>query len=885
MGNYSAFLLTYILGGLTLIPLVIGLLVLYAFLTFPHYPPEVYRTPTTDSITDHSDDGTNIRSGTAAVAKQSQHAYETDVAEGYFAVCREYVPRGINGKPPERITPAGEIIAEESPSVYQTMYRSIFDRKQTPTMEATKTGGKTPRKARNVFYVVLRHSHLMLYDDSEQVEVRHVISLAHHDVSVHGEENPIPEGELWIKRNAICLTRKDDVEDVTMTSKPFYLFSENCSDKEDFYFALLQNQERASDDTSRPPHPRRFDIKDIISLVQRLHASEEQLQTRWINALIGRVFLAVYKTREMEEYIRSKITKKITRVKKPAFLSSVIIQSMDFGEAAPYITNPRLKDLTVHGDCCVEADVRYDGNFKLEIAATARIELGTRFKAREVNLVLAIVVKKLEGHMLLRLKPPPSNRVWISFESMPHIEMSIEPVVSSRQIKYSFILRAIESRIREVFAETLVQPNSDDIPFFNTFHHRFRGGIWADDTQKNHYVKQRTSVASHEVKDYIKTDLKHESSPLQNAQRNTDEKLIGMPILSDSPSPQPHSRQKPVSTYSPQETTDLGALSAIVRKTEAPKAIRSRSFASAANPIVSMENANVDAIKDEDRTQRKKDATKSMIELSSRSPPSSPVDAPSGSINAHQASLQESSHVISSSSTSSSSIELSSSHTTKMRRDESVLPPSSAGVIPDRQNKKEHQTMMRATNRVLDPLEKRPIFPTIGVAATAAKKWGWSALNRNPVSMKNGDLGRSKDRVGTPEHPIGRGHPLPPPGQPLPRPDNRKSNSINVLKPNSMVSPMVLHYRLDETKARKPQLPPRPAQEPLDNSDSLNGGGDESDISVAEALSKSESTSSLDDGFGEFFDNVEPDEDEESNMDEEHIVGSQIVCTPESTGC
>src|SRR3954469_20039720 len=42
-----------------------------------------------------------------------------------------------------------------------------------------------------------RHGHLMLYDDAEQLEVRHVISLGHHVVSIYGgEDENIPEGEL-----------------------------------------------------------------------------------------------------------------------------------------------------------------------------------------------------------------------------------------------------------------------------------------------------------------------------------------------------------------------------------------------------------------------------------------------------------------------------------------------------------------------------------------------------------------------------------------------------------------------------------------------------------------------------------------------------------------
>lgn len=82
-------------------------------------------------------------------------AHEADVFAGYFAVCREYVPGGVNGKPPERTTPAGAVVAMESPSIYQSMYSNIFNRNKamSPSLDAPNTKTK---KARNVFYVVLR---------------------------------------------------------------------------------------------------------------------------------------------------------------------------------------------------------------------------------------------------------------------------------------------------------------------------------------------------------------------------------------------------------------------------------------------------------------------------------------------------------------------------------------------------------------------------------------------------------------------------------------------------------------------------------------------------------------------------------------------------------
>jgi len=106
------------------------------------------------------------------------------------------------------------------------------------------------------------------------------------------------------------------------------------------------------------------------------------------------------------------------------------------------------------------------------------MNLGARFKPREVNLLLAVLLKRLEGHGVIRIKPPPSNRLWFSFERMPKMELAIEPIVGSRQVAWGPILRIIESRIREVIEESVVLPYYDDIPFTDTIDQRFRGGIW-----------------------------------------------------------------------------------------------------------------------------------------------------------------------------------------------------------------------------------------------------------------------------------------------------------------------------------------------------------------------------------------------------------------------
>jgi hypothetical protein len=186
MASFAAYAAVYVLGGLTFVPLVLGLLVLHAYIALPQpslpsQPREEQRDnrdnrdnrdsrdnrdKRSDSVLQRNDKRSDalrhpnddLKTGSDQLKTDTDllsgsfQRHEADVA-GYFAVCREYVPGGVNGKPPERTTPAGEVVAAGSPSVYQSMYRSIFDRKQPPTIDP---GGS--RKARNVFFVVLRYT-------------------------------------------------------------------------------------------------------------------------------------------------------------------------------------------------------------------------------------------------------------------------------------------------------------------------------------------------------------------------------------------------------------------------------------------------------------------------------------------------------------------------------------------------------------------------------------------------------------------------------------------------------------------------------------------------------------------------------------------------------
>ncbi|CZR41851.1 uncharacterized protein FPRO_09152 [Fusarium proliferatum ET1] len=811
MATFKSLLIAYVLGGLTFIPLAIVSVLAFIFYTSP-IVDDTANEPKYSPIVDKDDDTTALEAAKRSHKKDNRaHENDLDVAAGFFAVCREYTPMGINAKPIERSTPVGSTtVAPSSPSVYQTMYRSIFERKPTPGPldNNSNSTSQRPKNAGNVFYVVLRHGHLMLFDDEEQVEVRHVVSLAYHEISIYSGGDVTPEGELFIKRNAIRLSRKQAGTELTSdspVSKPFFLFSENCSAKEDFYFALLKNQEQSFGVDGQVPKPLHFDVKNIISLVQKLHSTEENIHSRWLNALLGRVFLGINQTKDIEAFIREKLTKKISRVKRPSFLTHITINGIDTGSAAPYFTNFKLKDLTVEGECVVEADVKYSGNARIEIAATAKIDLGARFKAREVNLVLAAVLKRAEGHMLFKIKPPPSNRVWVTFQSMPKMEMDIEPIVSARQITYTVILRQIENRIKEVIAETVVLPFWDDMPFFKTEHKQWRGGIFEGDdatvptSDAESIVAAAGDVAAVSHLDGT-PDLTEETKPLEKSQT--------VPVMEATPPPTGlFGRRLSRTGTNPQASASASASSTSVdsKGPGASPVLKPKISKTSLQPIVGTDAAHADIFKPS--TSPPDHATNYMAALHSRSHDASPKppqisDAPLESSSASQRSTRSSRSSSSANEALNNDVpedtqktpvaigrRNTTSSTGSSHTDE--RPGSSAASLKESIKsqtgslgrsfftRREHPEVPVQVEEEADlsdgsrdhqnnPLQRQTTLAAVSNAALQAKQWGWNAYQRHKEARRQAEQASHLDL----SQPMGRGQPLPPPGTPLPKPTN-----------------------------------------------------------------------------------------------------------------
>jgi hypothetical protein len=152
MPDITTLLLVYILGGLTFIPVTVCLFFLYAYFVFP----EILRDPLEPPLERDGDDDVFKTEDENLVRRL---ANSVDVAAGYFLVTREFVPGGVNGKPPERASPAGSSTPKESSaSVYQSMYRTLFDRKSSFGVADNGNGQKgRGKRAMNEFFVVLRY--------------------------------------------------------------------------------------------------------------------------------------------------------------------------------------------------------------------------------------------------------------------------------------------------------------------------------------------------------------------------------------------------------------------------------------------------------------------------------------------------------------------------------------------------------------------------------------------------------------------------------------------------------------------------------------------------------------------------------------------------------
>lgn len=840
--GFRAYLFTYVFGGLTFLPLLIAAIVI----------PAWYLLPQAESASVDGDDlSKDDKSHSDAQKIKSKELSADAAAGGTFAVLRRYdfqaamaALNARNNGTPNPATGAsgvdggvpGDGIANgTNESVYQSMYRSVFvgnknNSSTSSLLQSDNTENSPQRKkfpSANVLYIVLRHGHLMLYDSPAQVEVKHVLSLAQYSVTLQAgpdedeesAERNIMEADLFTKRTAIVLTPIELPNGalqapVLSVARPFYLFMATNIDKEDFYHALLSTR-------SRPPMPQSLDPDALIKLQSTLHASSLTQETRALNALIGRVFVALHHTDTLSNFVRGKLERKLNRIQKPTFIPSLRVQSIDLGDAGPAFSNLKLRDFDITGDMSLTADMKYNGGLSVTLLAVAKLDLGSRFKVRTVDLLLKTTLRRISGTMLLRIKPSPSNRLWFCFDSMPDLDVRVEPVVSERKITYGFVLRAIEERVRTAFAEGLVKPNFDDVPmpFSDSRGGHVRGGLWSDLGEHDH-AKARQPPAT----------------PL--SERN--EKAVSMPSFPqgvDSGVSSGLASTSDVNLAKLRHASTMPMDASPDRSPRPPRPLRTPSVSSSS---VAVDGLNVEPVRADDAgirpaqpkrlwrargaatPQSQKDALEELRGVQSRAEqaamPAATSAADSSEASRRRSTLSDdelsagaddgeslSSRISANSTASIGAPTLRSSSMRSTESDQSRAAPSIASSRTDQAQSRKANILAATVN-----------------ATNAAKNWSWNAIQRRATTRQDAQMT---------QEPMGRGQPLPPPGQPLPGPPQKGIwGSVGTMKRKPVANATIRerqHSALSQTSTGDGRSSKQQYAAPSDNEEGIKEVEDE----------------------------------------------------------
>lgn len=164
-------------------------------------------------------------------------------------------------------------------------------------------------------------------------------------------------------------------------------------------------------------------------LREAIDSEPDPIPMRWLNAMFGRIFLGVNRTQWLQDFITTKIQKKLSRVELSPKLSPLIVTAVSFSSPPPSFSTPILKNLSEDGEAAMEVKLAYKGEVSISVSTTVTIQLPFAKEPRTWPMGLTISVKELEGDLIVMVKKPPSARIWYGFREMPKVT-----IVSARSV-------------------------------------------------------------------------------------------------------------------------------------------------------------------------------------------------------------------------------------------------------------------------------------------------------------------------------------------------------------------------------------------------------------------------------------------------------------------
>ncbi|CEP19682.1 hypothetical protein [Parasitella parasitica] len=419
----------YLLGGITFIPVIL-------FATY------VLSSPA--KITQHQE---------PLVNKSTVNAYAQNEKKGWIRLTTTYKPNGSESN--------------------------------VATILSYVQGSGTKRQKEHV-YAELKCGALFIYrSDQADEDCKIIIPVHNYNVAMYNpSKTQQRDRDMYNKASWLKLTPKPEVVNMSSsqvliprhhqnastyltTHNELYMTCARAVDKEDWYFGLLAASQLMA--VSSSPIEMRdtihFDTQAMQTLIATVQQDAEYREVQWLNAILGRLFLSVYKMDNMRGYLQEKISKKAKKIKRPGILGDIVVQRVDIGDSLPYVTQPKLLSLTPEGDLEAEAMIHYAGGLRVVTQTEVTWTYSFLMKPIRLPLVLAVKLKRLSGKFIVKVKPPPTNRCWIGFYQEPVMEWEIQPILADKQIRLSMITNAIQSKICEFVKENIVLPNMDDFSF------------------------------------------------------------------------------------------------------------------------------------------------------------------------------------------------------------------------------------------------------------------------------------------------------------------------------------------------------------------------------------------------------------------------------------